>query len=102
MPGQRKSELFTFSILQASDLKDRLEEKKLAREEVTIASVDAINMCPLIKLAKIKKALRFFAITLTTATKKTINLCLELIRFGTISTLIFFDGEYYRYHGGKK
>ena len=33
-----------FSIVQASDLKERLEEKNLVREEVTIASVDAINM----------------------------------------------------------
>ena len=35
-----------FSIVQASDLKERLEEKKLVREEVTIASVYAINMYP--------------------------------------------------------
>ena len=72
------------------------------REEVTIASVDDINMYPSTKLATIKKAVRFFARTLTTANKKTINLCLELIRFGMSSTLICFDGEYYGYHGGKK
>ena len=88
MPGQRKSELFTFSIVQASDQKEILEEKKLVREEVTIASVDAISMYPSINLATIKKAVRFFARTLTTETKKTINLCLELIRFGMSSTLI--------------
>ena len=58
------------------------------REEVTIASVDDINMYPSIKIATIKKAVRFFAITLTTATKKTINLCLELIRFGMSSTVL--------------
>ena len=46
--------------------------------------------------------MRFFARTLTTATKKTINLCLELIRFGMSSTLIFFNGEYYKYHEGEK
>ena len=46
--------------------------------------------------------MRFFARTLTTATKKTINLCLELIRFGMSSTLICFNGEYYEYHGGEK
>ena len=74
-----------FSIVQASDLKERLEEKKLVREEVTIVLVDAINMYPSIKLATIKKAVRFFAKTLTTATKKTINLCLEIIRFGMSS-----------------
>ena len=79
-----------------------MEEKKWVREEVTLASVDAINMYPSINLATIKKAVRFFARTLTKATKKTINLCLELIRFGISSTLIFFDGEYYEYHGGEK
>ena len=72
------------------------------REEVTIASVDAINMYPSIKLATIKKAVRLFARKLNTATKKTINLCLELIHLGMSSTLICFDGEYYEYHGGKK
>ena len=91
-----------FSIVQASYLKEILEEKKLAREEVTIASVEAINMYPSIKLAKIKKAVRFFARRITTETKKTINLFLELIRFGMSSTLICFDGEYYEYHGGEK
>ena len=79
-----------------------MEEKKLVREEVAIVSVDAINMYPSIKLATIKKAVRFFARTLTAATKKTINLCLELIRFGMSSTLICFDGDYYEYHGGEK
>ena len=91
-----------FSIVQASDLKEILEEKKLVREEVTIESVDAINMYPSIKLTTIKKAARFFARTITTATKKNINICLELIRFGMSSTMIFFDGEYYEYHGVKK
>ena len=34
------------SIVQASDLKEILEELRLNREEVTITSVDAINMYP--------------------------------------------------------
>ena len=52
MPGQRKSGLFTFYIVQASDLKEIFEEKKLVREEVTIASVDAISMYPPIMVNK--------------------------------------------------
>ena len=59
-------------------------------------------MYPSIKLATIKKAVIFFSRTLTTATKKTIDICLELIRFGMSSTLIYFYGEYYEYHGGEK
>ena len=85
------------SVVQASDLKERLEELKINRDEVKIASFDAINMYPLIKLSKIKKAVILFTRKLTAATKKTINLCLELIRFVMISTLISFNGEYYEY-----
>ena len=59
-------------------------------------------MYPSIKLSTIKKEVRFFAKTLILSTNKTINLCLELIRFGMRSTLISFYGEYYDYHGGKK
>ena len=86
------------SIVQASDLKERLEELGVKREEVTIASVDAINMYPSIKLVTIRKAVRYFARKITKETKKTINLCLELIHFGMSFTLISFDGEYYEYH----
>ena len=59
-------------------------------------------MHPSIKLSTIKNAVRFFAIKLKAATKKTINLCLELIRFGIRSTLITFYIEYYEYNRGKK
>ena len=90
------------SIVQDSYLKETLEEMGLKKEEVTIASVDAIKMYPSIKLATIKKAVRFFARKLTSEVKKTINLCLDLIQFGMSSTLIFFDGEYYEYHGGER
>ena len=41
------------SIVQASDLKERLEELKINRDVVTIASVEAINMYPFIKLYSI-------------------------------------------------
>ena len=64
--------------------------------------MDAINVYTLIKLATIKKAVRYFARTLTIETKKTINLCLDLIQFGMSSTLISFDGEYYEYHGERE
>ena len=89
-------------VVQDSDLKETLGEMGLKKEEVTIASVDTINMYPLIKLATIKKAVRFFARKLTSETKKKINLCLDLIQFGMSSTLISFDGEYYEYHGGER
>ena len=67
-----------------------------------IASVDAVNMHQSIKFATIRKAVRSFASKLTAATNKTINLCLELIHFGMSSTLIYFNGKYYNYHGGER
>ena len=75
---------------------------KIKRDEGTIVSVDAIDMYLSIKLSTIKKAVRFFTRKLTAATKKNINQCLELIRFGMSSTLISFDCKYYEYHGGEK
>ena len=59
-------------------------------------------MYPSIKLVTIRKAVRYFARKLTRKTKNTINLCLDLIHFGMGSTLIYFDGEYYEYHGGER
>ena len=75
------------SIVQASDLKETLEELGLKKAEVTIALLDVINMYPSIKLATIKKALRFFARKLTSEVKKKTNLCLDLIQFGMSLTL---------------
>ena len=72
------------------------------RNKVTIASVDDININPLIKLSTIKNAVRLFSRELTAATKKTINLCLDLIHFRMSSNPISFLGDYYEYHGGKK
>ena len=46
--------------------------------------------------------MRFFARKLTSEVKKTINLCLDLVQLGMSSTLIYFDGEYYKYHGGER
>ena len=90
------------SIVQSSDLKERLEELKIKRDKATIASVDAIDMYPSIKLSTNRKSVRFSARKLTAATKKTTNLCLELIRSGMSLTLISFDGKYYEYHGGER
>ena len=90
------------SIVQASGLKERLEELGLKIEEVKIASVYVINIYPSIKLATIRKSVRCFERKLTRETKNKINLCLYLIHFGMSSTLISFDGEYNKYHIGER
>ena len=74
MPNKGKVDNSRVSIVQASDLKEILEELKVKRDEVTISSVGTINMYPSIKLSKMKRAIRFFARKLTTATKKTLQL----------------------------
>ena len=82
------------SIFQPSDPTERIEELEIKRDEVTITSVDAINIYPSIKITTIIKAVRLFAREINAATKKTINVCLEFIHFGRSSTLIYFDGKY--------
>ena len=59
-------------------------------------------MHPPNKLSKIKNSVRLLTRKINAATNKTINICLELINFGTRSTWISFGGEYYKYHGGEK
>ena len=59
-------------------------------------------MHPSIKLATIIKVVIFFSRKLTTSTNNTVNIFLELSRLGMISTLIYFDREYYQYHGNEK
>ena len=67
---------------------------------MTISLIDADNMYLPSKLTKNKRAVRYFTKGIFKANKKTINLFLGVICFGMSSTLISFDGEYYKYHGG--
>ena len=48
-------------VVQAYDPKERLEELKVKRDELTIASVDSINIYSSIIFSTIKNALRFFS-----------------------------------------
>ena len=54
MVDKGKFNYSSFSAIQASDLKERLEEMKINRDKVTIVLVDAINMYMYIKLLTIK------------------------------------------------
>ena len=46
-------------------MKERLEQLKVKRDEAAIASVDAINMYPSIKITTIRKPVRYFARKIT-------------------------------------
>ena len=67
---------------------------------------DRISVCdqhvPINKTRDDKESGEIFRNKLTRKTKKTINLCLDLIHFGMRSTLISLDGEYYEYHGEER
>ena len=72
------------TTIQASDLKEKLEYIGISKYKLTIAFIDAENMYLYIKLTTINKYTRYFIKLIKTATKKTINLGLELINFGMI------------------
>ena len=49
-----------FVIVQTYYLKGKLEEISVSNDEVNIASIDAVNIYLSIKLAAIKKLVRYF------------------------------------------
>ena len=91
------------TIVQASHLKQQLESLQLKKDDVTIASMDVKDMYPSIKYDTVQKAIDFYAskVNLSEMEQKTINTCLDAIKFGMASTLICVRGEYYEYDGDK-
>jgi hypothetical protein len=87
------------TIIQASDLKDKLEKLNVRRDEVTIVSIDAQAMYPSIKFKLVINAVNFFAKNLSTIDRETIDDCLKLIQFGMGNTLLTFVDKYYEYGG---
>eukprot|EP00957_Ditylum_brightwellii_P184033 14018453-Ditylum_brightwellii.AAC.1 len=75
-------------IIQALDLKEKLETTNLKREEVKLMPLDVKNMYLLVWLRVIWKVLKYYVRNLLEEDKKTINACLEMIKFGVCSTLI--------------
>jgi hypothetical protein len=68
-----------------------------------IASVDAEAMYPSIKFDVIKKAIEYYARTITDENViDKVNKCLNLIKFSMNTTLIQFCGVYYLYNGDKE
>ena len=87
------------TIIQASDLKERLENLNINKDKYTIMSLDIVSFYPSIKFNVVKKAVDFFSDNLTRKEKNTISTCLNLIQFGMGNTLLTFQDEYYK-HGG--
>ena len=62
----------------------------LEKNEVKIASIDAVAMYPSIKFPLVKKSILYCTINLPSNQQSTAKLCLELIAFGVSSTLLTF------------
>ena len=84
-------------IIQASDLKETLEEMNLHKSTCTLASIDAENYYPSVRFKLIRKAVTYFAASLPVEKQNTIKHCLEIIQFGMRYTFLNFQGEYYEY-----
>ena len=77
------------TIIQASEMKERFEKtcSNLNKDACTIFSFDAEAMYPSIKFDLIKKAVEFFSRNVTVSEEKTINKCLEMIKFEMCSNI---------------
>eukprot|EP00957_Ditylum_brightwellii_P180071 13717254-Ditylum_brightwellii.AAC.1 len=91
-----------FTIIQASDLKERLDDLAVQRCDVTMMLLDIENMYPSVRLKLIQKALTYYSCNLSKDDKTTINECLDLIKFGMRSTLVQYHGKYYAYKSAAK
>ena len=87
------------TIIQSSDLKEKLETLNITKSNSTIVSLDIVSFYPSIKFNVVKKAVQYYSKLLNKKEKKTIDNCLNLIQFGMSNTLITFKDEYYE-HGG--
>ena len=99
---KHKVEFGQRNIVQASDLKDKLEKFNINAGNATIVSVDAEAMYPSIKFQLIYDAVQYYAEAMPPETNKAISLCLDLIFFGMSNTLISFQDGFYLYDGDKK
>eukprot|EP00957_Ditylum_brightwellii_P073841 5610670-Ditylum_brightwellii.AAC.1 len=90
------------TIIQSSDLKEKLEKLGLKQNEVTLMPLDIVNMYPSIRVKLIQKALSHYARDLPEKAKETINMCMDIVQSGMKSTLIRFKGKYYVYKGATK
>eukprot|EP00957_Ditylum_brightwellii_P136405 10403560-Ditylum_brightwellii.AAC.1 len=90
------------TIVQSSNLKEKLEKCRLKQNEVTLMLLDIVNMYPLVHVKLIHKALNHYTKNLPATAREMIDLCMDIVQFGMKSTLIQFRGHYYVYQGAAK
>lgn len=60
-----KANYSRFTIIQASNLKERLEDLEVQRSDVTMMLLDTENMYPSVRLKLIQKALTYYSCDLS-------------------------------------
>jgi len=98
---ENKVDYMSKTIIQASDLKDQLENRGITCNNSTIVSIDAENFYPSVRLKLVRNAVNHFSENLPEEDQITIEHCLDLIKFGMQSTLLTFVDKYYEYDGDK-
>ena len=78
------------NIVQASDLKAKIDQLMIKERYATIIKYDDKAMYPSIKLKLVIKAVKYFSKELGKEEKKRIKDCLEMVKFGMPSTILSF------------
>ena len=84
--------------MQASDLKVTIDQLMIKEGEATIIKYSAEAIYPSIKLKLVIKAVNYFSKRLRKEERKRIKDCLEMLKFGMISTILSFRDKYYKYN----
>jgi GIY-YIG catalytic domain len=87
------------TIIQASDLKERLEGFDLSCNSCTIMSIDAQDYYPSVRFKLVRRAVEYYSQSLPAETREMIDTCLSMISFGMKSTLFTFQNRYFEYDG---
>jgi hypothetical protein len=98
---ERKVTYSNTTIIQASDLKQKLESLNLLHGNCTILSLDAVDFYPSIRFKLVLLAVHHSSQNLPEHLHATIDGCLGLIQFGMANNFICFQDQYYGCDGGK-
>eukprot|EP00957_Ditylum_brightwellii_P194628 14825759-Ditylum_brightwellii.AAC.1 len=82
-----------FRIVQSSDLKEKLENLGLTKDNVTLMSLNIKNMYLLVRIKLIKKALEFYSQDLSVEDRQKIKLGMKMVQFGMKSTSVSFQDK---------
>jgi len=85
------------TIVQASDLKSKLETLGIKSNKHTSMAIDAKNMYPPVKFGQIEKAVHFFLSSASRGEKDIARRCLDCVKFGMANTIISFEDQNWIY-----